>query len=476
MNFFGLQDTARRDSLILLGVFTTAMIVFGWIISKVTLMFSILYGYLFQEFNPVYIQVLFVGLLWSYVLYKCYIRHREINYGGNSLAMTFGAERLRRKGSTKNERELMNVVEEMSIASSEKLLPLYVFRNEPGINALVLGKQKQPALIVTQGLIDKLGREEISAVVAHEYAHISHRDLKLNMRMLVALAGLNAISELGSSLVDTKIQKKNDDVSVALNSPIPPHPILIFSVLVFWAIGCTLTFFGEILKSWFSRKRELLADAKAVQFTRSTWGLATVLDIASTNTTGPSLNSIYTRELDHLCFNGPSEHSFYTGWFPNHPAPESRIALIEPHYAVRKRSREYRKDAKENSQNSTVSMSVGAASNTQPIQEYEKELAIVLSIMIATSGYNDETSQSNFNNAMRCYTGKDVKLRSSNDPGFTEEFEQALRKLQTQSPAQKQAFLDHLKEIMEHDGINTPEEKAMLDSISIRLNPPSKAA
>ena len=483
MNFFGLQDVAERDSLILLGVFTVAMAVFGWVVNKVTLFFTFIVSLMYPSLGLGHLQVVMVGLMWSYILFKCYTRHRDINYGGGSLAESFGAKRIKTNELTGRERELLNVVEEMSIASSLNVPPLYVLRNEPGINAFVLGKQDQPAMVVTQGVIDHLQRDEMSAVVAHEFAHIANNDLKLNMRMLVVLGGLNSIRDLGSYSIGDNIDSRMDikqvphevNPSIIKNLFLSPAFAMFFSA-IFWLLGVTLVFFGNVMKAWFSRKRELLADAKAVQYTRNTWGLASVLDKVSDDPTRPALRSKYSGELEHLCLSGPWENCLF---LVNHPAPESRIALLEPHYEVRKRSREYREEAEKSAQIPSAensSMSVGSAIDAKPVQQFENEIALVLSIMITTSGYNDVNSQSSFRNAMRCYTSNDVPMRSKLEPGIAEEFDQALISLQDQSPAQKNAFLEHLKEIMQHDGIHTPEEKNMLDLISIRLNPTRKAA
>ena len=483
MNFFDQQDIAKRNSLILLGVFAAAMIVFGWIISQLTSLFTLYLQYrhpnLFSPNIVDRIQTFNIVALWSYILYKSYSRHRDINYGGGVLAESFGAVSIQLDEPTKNERELQNVIAEMAVASSQELLPCYVLRNEPGINAFVLGKQDQPALVVTQGVIDELERDELSAVVAHEYAHISNHDLKLNMHMLVALGGLNAISELGLTLFENASKRRDESVSTFEGLTSVGSFLLIAVAAVCIVLGPILTLFGDIIKSGFSRKRELLADAKAVQYTRNTWALANVLNKASNDAKKPALNSVYSGELEHLCLNGPWKHSLFSGWLANHPAPDSRIALIEPHFSVKQRSRRRMKDTQQkqgNSQHPRASMSIGTGVDAQPIHQIENELSVVLSIMVGTSGYNEKTTQANFQSAMRCYTPNEVALRSSSEPGITEEFEQALQELQKQSPAQKFALLDHFKEIMQHDGISTPEEKAMLESITQRLNPPGKAA
>ncbi len=483
MNFFGLQDTARRNSLILLGVFSAAMLVFGWFISKLALVFAKLLSFGYPSIEPQWVQISIVSLTWGYILYKCYERHRDINYGGGVLAEVFGAEQLDDSTATGKERELTHIVAEMAVASSENPLPCFVLRNEPGINAFVLGKQDNPALVVTQGVINELDRDETSAVVAHEYAHIANQDLKLNMRMLVALGGLNAINELGESLLDGASDNTHRESS-ALSMLGDNHSggfIIAFVAGIFLCfLGFILVLFGDIIKAGFSRKRELLADAKAVQYTRDTWGLASVLDTSSNDPKKPSLDSVYAGELEHLCIKGPWKHKLFSGWLANHPAPDARISLIEPHFLVKKRSRARRdseeETGKNNSKRSQGSMSVGAAGMALPVETFEKELSVVLSVMVGMAGYNDEKTRVNFNNAMRCYTHNEYPLLLKSEKGTRQKLDQALDQLQNQSPAQKQALVDHLQELMLHDGISAPEEESLLAYISERLVPGDKAA
>jgi len=484
VNFFGLQDVARRNSLILLGAFTAAMLVFGWIISKVTLLVAKFIGLFYSGVNPTLMQFIVVGALWGFVLYRCYVRYKDVNKGGGVLAEYFGAARLRQRDATGSEKDLVNIIDEMAIAAGQKPLPCYIMRNEPDINAFVLGKQKFPAVVVTQGLIDHLDREEMSAVIAHEYAHIANHDLKLNMRMLIALGGLNAIDEIGIAMIDSSddvIRRPREESWFGHNEPFGGELFVMAMGVLVRILGCILVFFGNLIKAGFSRKRELLADAKAVQFTRETWGLASVLDKVSDDPLKPALRSHFAGELEHLCLSGPWKANLFTGLLSSHPSPAERIRLVEPHFDVKKRSREHRENAATESTQKAGGRNVVPTAMPQDyvapaIQDFGNELAIVLSMMVGTAGYNAEKSNANFQKIMQCYTADQYAMRNSDEPGIQEEFEKALVKLQQQSPFQRQALIDHITEIMQYDGISTPEEKAMLDHIAIKLNPPTKAA
>lgn len=496
MNFFGLQDSARRDSLILLSVFTVAMLLFAWLINSVVAAFVFMANFMGRFYTneviqPQSVQWVAIATVWSYILYKCYVRYKAISKGGSELAAVFGAELSLDNVASGQEKTLHNVNAEMAVASTQSLMPCFVMRDEQGINAFVLGDQRRPALVVTQGALNKLDREEISAVVAHEYAHVSNDDLKLNMRMLIALGGLNAITEFGKECLNPSTEIKQSRIRSNSYSGDRSLSVVYLIGAISCLLGWVLSFFGELIKSGFSRKRELLADAKAVQFTRSSWGMASAIDKGTTHSKKPSLRSVYNSELDHLCLIGPWGNGFFSGLQTNHPAPQSRIDLLEPYFSVKKRSREKRRESAENSattQGNNFSLSVGTdtgpevderagqGTSVASIHDVENEIAVVLSVMIGTAGYNQENSQANFNSAMRSYTNSSLPMRLSTDPLLKNEFDKALDTLAKQSQAQRVAFVNHLQELMEHDGISAPEEKRVLAYVTDKLYPSGKAA
>jgi len=486
VDFFGLQDKARRASLALLAAFATAMLVFGWIVAKATLLVATLVGYGYKSINPEPIQIIMVSLVWGFVLYRCFTRYRDINHGGEILASQFGAEKIMDRDAQGEERILMNVVHEMAIAASLPPLPCYVLRDEPDINAFVLGRYDNPALVVTQGTINQLDREELSGVMAHEYAHISNQDLKLNMRMLVALGGLNAIDEIGLAMImhskDSTVGRTRGRFSATGSRHPGGDAILFVAGCLVRLLGSTLVLFGDIIKAAFSRKRELLADAKAVQFTRESWGLASVLDKVSGDPKRPALKSEFAGELEHLCLSGPWRHALFSSWLATHPDPHERVALIEPHFSAKLRGIQRRKKTEASSNGagssggsvSVVPINIAQDYVAPTIGELGNELAIVLSMMVVVAGYNRETSTKNFKKIMKCYTDKEFPLRIASEPGFKAEFESALNKLLQQSPYQRQALIDHLAEMMDHDDVRTPEEEKMFNYIASRLNPPAQ--
>lgn len=163
------------------------------------------------------------------------------------------------------ERRLLNVVDEMAIASAQSVPRVFVMRREDAINAFVAGWGTDDiALTVTRGALDRLNRAELQGLVAHEFGHIKEDDLPLNMRMLALVWGLSLIHGYGQSLM-----RPNDDGQV--------NPLAWLVGLVLTAAGWMGWLAGRILQAAISRQREFLADASAIQFTRTRDGLGNVL-------------------------------------------------------------------------------------------------------------------------------------------------------------------------------------------------------
>jgi len=198
MDFFGQQNKSRRESTLLLLAFTTAIVLNAMIINVIAGWIAIPFAMRF-DIERWYVSAFVIGLLWLHILGACYKRWRSISKGGGIMAESFGAEEIS-KTDVEQERMLNRVVAEMAVASSQKTLPVYCLRNDIAINAFVLGDDRSPALVVTQGFVDNLDRDEMTSVVAHEYGHIVNKDLTINMRMLIALAGLNSVHEAGTAL------------------------------------------------------------------------------------------------------------------------------------------------------------------------------------------------------------------------------------------------------------------------------------
>lgn len=184
--------------------------------------------------------------------------------------------------------QLFNVVEEMKIASGLPFLPKVYIINEEAPNAFATGiKPEKSAIAVTSGLLTRLNRDELQGVVAHEMAHIANRDVLLMTFAGVMLGSIVIISEVflrGLWLGGGKrYSSKSKDSGQA--------QLIIMVVAIVFAILAPII--ARLLYFAISRKREYLADASAVRFTRYPEGLASALEkISSSDIDLPTANKV----------------------------------------------------------------------------------------------------------------------------------------------------------------------------------------
>ena len=324
MNFFDHQDNRRRQSNLLLLGFVLALLAMAFVIHLSVALFSMLLGESNSLFTLSTPAMGLIGIVWLTVLTGCFFRALDVRSGGEVLARRFGATLAADRARFESERQFLNIVAEMAIASRTPQPAAYVMRNESSINAFVVGMQSgELAIVVTQGALDAFDRDQLQGVVAHEFGHITSGDLPLNMRLLIALGGLMAIDEVGRVLL-----YKSPELQF--------HPAMIVGYLLrgFGSFGVLA---GRMIRSAFSRQREYLADASAVQFTRNPYALASALALIRDADEKVPLHSAHAEELAHLCFQSGDVRNFFARMFATHPAVQKRIDVIEPYFEVKQR-------------------------------------------------------------------------------------------------------------------------------------------
>ncbi len=121
--------------------------------------------------------------------------------GGVKVAESLGAVRIPDMPTEAHLKRYRNVVEEIAIASSTPVPVLYYLPNEQAINAFAAGYSPADAAVcVTQGSLDRLNRDELQGVIAHEFSHIVNGDMRLSLRLIGVLAGITALSVIGRTL------------------------------------------------------------------------------------------------------------------------------------------------------------------------------------------------------------------------------------------------------------------------------------
>ncbi|MFK8075278.1 MAG: M48 family metalloprotease [Granulosicoccus sp.] len=397
MNFFDQQSIRRRQSALLLVGFFLAMGVTAAFIHIAVGAVAVLFGHSNLLFEPSSPALALTGLVWTTILLGAFFRTLDVKAGGAILARRFGAVHASDRSRFELEQQLLNVVEEMSIASSTPQPEVYILRKESSINAFVLGaaqtagKSERYAIVVTQGALESFNRDELQAVVAHEFGHISNGDLPINMRLLIALSGLMAIDEVGKILVG----KHPDELL---------HPGVIVGYFLI-ALGSVGVFLGKLIRSAFSRQREYLADSSAVQFTRNPYAIASALSVIKQHQNEPALHGVHANELAHVCFQSGGIKNIYQRLLSSHPCLQKRIDAIDPHFDVKSRKVDRSIDYQGESGVLSGNRS-SVTSDVQPVQNLSDGVTILLSdarnsiaVLFALFVCNDVNKQSDFYNA-----------------------------------------------------------------------------
>jgi Zn-dependent protease with chaperone function len=247
----------------------------------------------------------------------------QLSRGGRSVAEAMNARLLDPLNATNSERKALNVVEEMAIASGIAVPPVYLIEDD-AINAFAAGYSPQDAIIgVTRGCIAQLSRDELQGVIAHEFSHIFHGDMRLNMRLLALLNGILLLGLIGEFI----LRSGRYSASSSRNKSQGGLVMLGLGLLV---IGYAGTFFGNLIKSAVSRQREFLADASAVQFTRNPDGIGGALKKLGGFSAGSHLQLANAAEFSHMFFGEAVITSFFSKAMATHPPLSERILRIEP--------------------------------------------------------------------------------------------------------------------------------------------------
>ncbi|EIZ1317219.1 M48 family metallopeptidase [Vibrio parahaemolyticus] len=332
MDFFHHQDTARQRTGLLVMLFTLAVLAITGLVSVISI--GIYFYFTGEPFTTQsiisYCLLSFVGVL-LVVSISSFIRLSELNAnGGRGVAESIGGKLISTDTSNAKHRQLLNVVEEMSIASGIPVPPVYVMTEEHGINAFAAGMSIDDAVIgVTQGALDAFSRDELQGVIAHEFSHILNGDIRLNTRLIGALFGITCIAHFGHLILDNSNSTRH--VSRSSSDSNKGFAVIILIAIVCLVLGWLGTLFGNMIKAAISRQREFLADASAVQFTRNDQGIAGALKKIGSNVQGSTLNTKASDEMSHMMF-GQSKLSGFSGLFATHPPLDERIRRIEPNW------------------------------------------------------------------------------------------------------------------------------------------------
>ncbi len=252
-------------------------------------------------------------------------KHLQLSGGGECVARDVGARPVDPHTTDLDEKKLVNVVEEMAIASGLPVPQVWIMDDEAGINAFAAGTEPGNAVVgVTRGCVQRLTRGELQGVIAHEFSHILNGDMKLNMRLIGWLFGIMMISLLGRmilhSLRFTRVRSSRNDNNGGIMIA------LILAGVALLVIGAIGLFFARMIQAAISRQREYLADASAVEFTRDPSGIAGALKKIGGQEYGSTVNHANAGEASHMFF---ADGGMFSYGFDTHPPLGVRIATIE---------------------------------------------------------------------------------------------------------------------------------------------------
>jgi Zn-dependent protease with chaperone function len=333
MNFFEHQAQAHKESKKLLFLFVLAVIA---IVLAVNFTLALLWIWMKGQplagahLYPRFFFLTNTGVVLLFIGGGMLFEMSRLKDGGDAVARMAGGRLVSPDSRELQERRLLNIVEEMALASGIACPRVYVMDEEEAINAFAAGYHQNEAVIaVTRGTLSRLSRDELQGVIGHEFSHILNGDMRMNVKLIGVLFGIQMLASFGQTLLDIGTHmggsRSRDEKGPSLQ--------LIFIVLgaVLFVIGYIGVFFGRLIKSAVSRQREFLADASAVQFTRNPDGIGGALrkigGLTRENKCGSRINHHNAEQLSHM-FLGAARPNLLSGLFATHPPIETRLQRL----------------------------------------------------------------------------------------------------------------------------------------------------
>ncbi len=356
MNFFEHQDLARKKSFLLGLLFILALLLIASstsLIAYLILHNSGITPLPFKDWVTSRDCVSVFGVTLLVIAGGSFYQLLNLAKGGEAVAKMAKGRRVNIGSSEASERIFINIVEEMSIASGTPMPDLYIMDHEQTINAFVAGYEPtECVLVITQGALKNLSRNELQGVIGHEYSHILNGDMRINVRLIAILAGILLFGQIGQFLlrISTNRSGFSRARSYSSNRNNKGNALILFIGLAMIIIGYIGLFCGRIIKAAISRQREFLADAASVQFTRNPEGIASALYKIANTQDGSRLAATYHAEdINHLCFSESVKMSL-SGLLASHPPLPDRISAIDKSFLVRFRARNNAQKNKTNRQ------------------------------------------------------------------------------------------------------------------------------
>jgi Zn-dependent protease with chaperone function len=317
--FFERQDTQRSYTKWLVLGFIGALLIVTAAINLVVIVGFFGEPFYIVRHHPEYVAWISVVVIGT-MLIASWHKSSELRAGGAVVARALGGIPVTRQDSDPKRQRLLNIVEEMAIAARIRKPQVFLLPDEPGINAFAAGHSSDEAAVaVTQGALDTLDRDELQAVIGHEFSHVLNGDMKINMRLTAWIFGLFVITNIAMRILDNRSRGK---VAARLK-------LVSLGIFIAGSVGLIA---GRLLQAAVSRRREHLADASSVQFTRNPQALQGAFIAMAANAEGSRLQHASAVNLAHMFFahsDPPWANKVGTGWFSTHPKLEERVRALD---------------------------------------------------------------------------------------------------------------------------------------------------
>jgi Zn-dependent protease with chaperone function len=323
MDFFKEQDKSRTKTIQLISLFILAVVAVVLAVYGIAVMIMFFYSARQPGFNPEafnWIQPRLGFWVVSVTLLIVFIgsvtKIMALAKGGSAVAENLGGRLINASTTERDERRLINVVEEMSLASGVPVPQIYILEREKGINAFAAGfSPNDAAVAVTRGCLTELSRDELQGVIAHEFSHILNGDMRLNIRLVGFLSGIMVLAHIGYLVLRSRSTSRKSGAQIVLVG---------LGLLIIGFVG---QLFGRMIQAAVSRQREYLADASSVQFTRNPRGITGALKKIGGFMMGSRIQSPNAGEICHMFFGKAIRTLFAT-----HPPLTDRIYRLQPDF------------------------------------------------------------------------------------------------------------------------------------------------
>lgn len=489
MDFFQQQEVAKRNSRRLFFLFILALAILVVLVNVGVFSLWLFYHSLYSEpaealWHYITTPEAAITSLATLLVFSAGTVHRfwQMRDGGIKLIELFNATEITDEPSLPSPyKQLINIVEEMAVAAGIPVPRVFVMENEHAINAFVTGKPSQYLLVVTAGAIHSLNRDEMQAVVGHEFSHLLHNDVGINLRMVAMLAGLVTVSRLGHSMVHSAFYQPHKHRDVGHNnSGFAVIAAFVFLGIVLWLAGYAGLLLGRLIKAAISRQRELLADASSVQFTRNPNALAEAL-IKIKHGAGSLLTNQYAEDISHMCF-ADSVPILFKRLFSTHPDIDTRLRQLGNGWVARARVRKNKqlREAQKTAEQAPINtQTLGYArevleSIPAPIHyilgQPQSTTLLLYAIILAASGSQKlpkKLSYEQVGELERLIT----QAKDFNPRWLIPIIDLSLPTLQRLNKEQYQHFIKQIDTLIKADGKVTVFEYLLRQMVSLRLHP-----